>query len=108
MWQAKRDFDRIIRKATCTPYEDRCNIGTIHSISCCSGGEYCLVSDELRIYLWRLDAMDKHPTLVLDLGLIGGLVAESNVTVPNLASTSSRRTVSGWAVRSGDGIRPSV
>jgi hypothetical protein len=67
-WQATRSLDCITRKAVNSPYDDDCMTGMIHSISCCSGGEYCLVADELRIFVWKLEDMDgQQPLVALDI-----------------------------------------
>ena len=69
-WHAKRDFNKITCKAKFSPYSTTGNmLGSINSISCDSGGEYCMVSDELRVYMWKLDQLTgKHPPqIALDL-----------------------------------------
>lgn len=69
-WHARRDLRRITRKAVFSPYQMHSSVaGSINSVSCDSGGEYCMASDELRIFIWNLDRLNgkQRPQVVLDL-----------------------------------------
>ena len=67
-WHAKRDLKHITRKASFSPYNINSSmVGNINSVSCDSGGEYCMVADELCIYIWKLGHLKKPPQVALDL-----------------------------------------
>jgi WD40 repeat protein len=68
-WHAKRDLRHIARKAIFSPYHNSDISGSINSVSCDSGGEYCMVSDELRVFMWKLERLNhrQRPQVALDL-----------------------------------------
>lgn len=69
-WHAKRDLNHITRKASFSPYHVNSSmVGNVNSVSCDSGGEYCMVADELCIYIWKLADLNgkQPPQVALDL-----------------------------------------